>query len=202
MLRVRDIMTCDVLQLTPQTTIREAMEALSTNHISGAPVVSGGRVTGVISMTDILGFLISAPANAQTRATDDGEREWTEPTGEDAEFESEAQSAALDDDLWDEWTKGSEARVDDASPEGEGLLDQRIVEEAMNDEVFAVAPGASVRSAAGVMHRRGIHRVLVMDGQRLVGIVSSLDIARAVAQTTKSGSTRITCEPVHEAPSL
>src|SRR5215204_6009775 len=118
MLRVRDIMTSEVLQLAPEMTIRDAMEALSTNHMSGAPVVSGGQVTGVISMTDILGFLISAPANDQTVAADDGEPEWTEPTGEDVEFESEAQAAALDDGLWDEWTKGSEGRIDDASPQG------------------------------------------------------------------------------------
>lgn len=55
---VRDIMTTDVVTVTPQTTIREAMEALSINHLSGVPVVRGGRVIGVISMTDILTFIV------------------------------------------------------------------------------------------------------------------------------------------------
>lgn len=59
---VRDIMTTDVVTLTPQATVREAMEALSTNHLSGVPVVVGRRVIGVISTTDILTFIVEGTA--------------------------------------------------------------------------------------------------------------------------------------------
>ena len=72
-------------------------------------------------------------------------------------------------------------RVDDATPEGDKLLDQRTVGEAMTKEIFSVPPGASVRTAATMMRDKGIHRVLVMEGKTLVGIVSALDIARAVS---------------------
>ena len=61
MLCVRDIMTSAVVKLSPESTIREAMETLSTNHLTGAPVIAGERVVGLISMSDILGFLISSP---------------------------------------------------------------------------------------------------------------------------------------------
>ena len=40
-LRLRDIMTTDALTVTPETTVREAMELLARHHVSGAPVVSG-----------------------------------------------------------------------------------------------------------------------------------------------------------------
>jgi CBS domain-containing protein len=39
-----------------------------------------------------------------------------------------------------------------------------------------------VREAADAMQRTGAHRVLVMESNRLVGIVSALDVARAAAQ--------------------
>ena len=50
MLRVRDIMSTDVVTVGPQTTIREAMELLTQRHMSGAPVVSG-RATGAQMVT-------------------------------------------------------------------------------------------------------------------------------------------------------
>jgi len=42
MLRLRDIMTTDALTVSPETTVREAMELLARHHVSDAPVVSGG----------------------------------------------------------------------------------------------------------------------------------------------------------------
>jgi len=57
---VSDIMTTDVVTLAPEATIREAMEALSINHLSGVPVVRGGRVIGVMSMTDIVSFMVES----------------------------------------------------------------------------------------------------------------------------------------------
>ena len=43
MLRLRDIMTTDVVTVSPESTIREAMELFASRHISGAPVVAGNR---------------------------------------------------------------------------------------------------------------------------------------------------------------
>ena len=54
MLKLRDIMTRDVVSAAPDLTIREAMELLSERHVSGAPVVDGGKVVGVFSASDLL----------------------------------------------------------------------------------------------------------------------------------------------------
>src|SRR5688572_6618081 len=55
MLRLRDIMTAtDLVTLDPQLTIREAMEVFASRSISGAPVVAGGAVIGVVSVTDLI----------------------------------------------------------------------------------------------------------------------------------------------------
>lgn len=179
MFRVRDIMTREVTSLHPCATIREAMETLSINHIGGAPVVAGDRVIGVISMTDILGLIVAGP---QPEAADRDDLIYEPWDGSKVEPDDNGALAAdMSEQAGNTWSHGSGPGVDDASPEGDRLLDQRTVADAMTEEIFSVPPGASVRAAATMMRDRGIHRVLVMEGKTLVGIVSSLDIARAVS---------------------
>jgi CBS domain-containing protein len=53
--KVRDLMTRDVLTLTPETPLKRAAELLARERISGAPVVDDdGRVVGVLSEADVL----------------------------------------------------------------------------------------------------------------------------------------------------
>jgi CBS domain-containing protein len=51
----------------------------------------------------------------------------------------------------------------------------------MNRAVCAVGPDDDIAEAAGRMMRAGVHRLLVLDGPRLLGIVTATDIVRAVA---------------------
>jgi CBS domain-containing protein len=200
MLCVRDIMTSRVVTLTPEATIREAMETLSTNHLSGAPVISGNKVVGVISMSDILGLLISSPEPVTAESSPSLADEWDD-TSDDLADEDETEAASLSEDVWDEWTQGSEGRIDDATPLLANLLDQRTVAEAMNAEVFSVPPGATVSIAATMMRERGIHRVLVIRRNVLLGIVSALDIVRAVSDKGIAGQTGIRTEALCDEPS-
>jgi CBS domain-containing protein len=52
--------------------------------------------------------------------------------------------------------------------------------------VHAVAPTATVYDALGVMAEKGIGAVLVLDGDRLVGILSERDYARQVVLKGKA----------------
>jgi len=53
--KVRDLMTRDVLTLTADTPLKRAAELLARERISGAPVVDDvGRVVGVLSEADVL----------------------------------------------------------------------------------------------------------------------------------------------------
>jgi len=45
--RVRDLMTKDVIAIGPDVSIRDAMALLSSRHISGAPVTAGGKIVEV-----------------------------------------------------------------------------------------------------------------------------------------------------------
>ncbi|WP_448872132.1 CBS domain-containing protein [Desulfobulbus propionicus] len=55
MLKARDIMTCNVITVTPHTTARELATLLLDNKISGAPVVDeAGKVLGVVTESDLI----------------------------------------------------------------------------------------------------------------------------------------------------
>lgn len=55
MITVAEVMTRGVLVLRKETTLREAVEYLATQHVSGAPVVDGKRrLAGAITTSDIL----------------------------------------------------------------------------------------------------------------------------------------------------
>jgi CBS domain-containing protein len=42
MITLHDIMTVDVITVEPEASLREVAELLSSEHISGVPVVDGG----------------------------------------------------------------------------------------------------------------------------------------------------------------
>ena len=61
------------------------------------------------------------------------------------------------------------------------------VGEIMSGDVLAVAPSTGLRDAAGRMHERRVGAVVVLDGDRLVGILTERDVLRAVATDRVDG---------------
>ncbi len=136
MLKLKDIMTTDVATATPDMTLRDAMSLLSDRHISGAPVIDGGKVVGVFSATDLLAYISELDAaqpsvSFRTRQTP---------------------------------------------------LEELTVSEIMTRSVKSLPPECSVELAAAFMQRAQIHRVLVMDGEHLLGIATTTDLAKSVAE--------------------
>jgi CBS domain-containing protein len=179
---VRSIMTRNPLTVTPETRIREAMELLCGEHLSGAPVVSGDRVAGVVSMTDLLSFVVTTNENANEVSDEAFSNTWENRVDEPDEEDIQE---LTDDEILDEWAEEeSEVFVDEADPDARGLLDQHVVEEVMTTDIVSVPSSADIRTAAAPMDKHDIHRILVIDDGRLKGIVSSLDIARTVTART------------------
>lgn len=55
MLKAKDIMTQDVITVTPDTEITEAIRLLLEKHINGLPVVDGGgRLVGILCQSDLV----------------------------------------------------------------------------------------------------------------------------------------------------
>ena len=57
----------------------------------------------------------------------------------------------------------------------------RLVEEVMNTPAKTISPQASASEAVEMMEREGINRLPVIDGEKLVGIVTRSDLLRALA---------------------
>lgn len=58
-LRVSQVMNPDVVAVTPETTMKELMDILRDNKISGAPVVMDGKIVGIVSIEDLIKALTS-----------------------------------------------------------------------------------------------------------------------------------------------
>ena len=51
---VSEVMTQPVISVTPQTPLQEAVKLLSEHHISGLPVVDGGKLVGELSEQQLM----------------------------------------------------------------------------------------------------------------------------------------------------
>ena len=139
MLRLRDIMTRDVISAAPDMTIRDAMEILSERHLGGAPVLDGGKVVGIFSASDLLALLVDV-SDTTPSLSFRGRRKHTTP------------------------------------------LEEITVDEVMTRKVHCLPPDSLIEEAAAIMVEKQIHRILVMDRGSLLGIVSTSDLAKTVAQ--------------------
>lgn len=156
---VADIMQRDVATIAPDASLRELTLFLADRGISGAPVVSeDGALLGVVSASDVV-----------RRAAVDGtlaipEEDLAPATGAAFHVPGEPDWAVVD------W-----ARVDAPAQ------DRLTVAEIMTPVGFGVSPDASIREIADFLVRGRIHRALVMDGPTMVGLVTTMDVLRAVA---------------------
>ena len=180
MVRLHDIMTVDPVAISPDATIREAAELLASEHVSGLPVVSGTEIVGVLSVSDIVQFDADRPGRTGRPAGD--EQRWS--PGEDvwpADGEDEV-PAAYYTDLREDAATDLYGRFGQL---GEGDADELAghrVEDLMTRELLALPPETEVREAARRMLRADVHRVLVVEEGRLLGVVSTTDMMKAVAQ--------------------
>jgi CBS domain-containing protein len=182
MLRVRDIMTTDVITVAPETTLREAMELFAKQHVSGTPVVAGGHLVGVVSTTDLMMFT-AALAGVPTER--EAEAEW--PDDIDAGTATSAEGAdevvpTFFADLWDDAGADVTSRIEATGSPEWSVLDEHDVSEVMTrTPLTTLPPTAAVEQAADLMCQRHVHRILITEGESLAGIVSALDIVAAVA---------------------
>jgi CBS domain-containing protein len=169
MIRIRDIMTTDVIALAPEMSLREALNLLVSHHVSGAPVLNGSKVVGVVSTTDLLEFIAEPPT--------------PESSGEEREewVEGDTAPAAFFVDLWHQGEEDVSERFREGIGTDADLLASHSVSEAMTRTTRSLPPDTYVDAAARYMREQGIHRVLVQEDGELLGVVSTTDIAHAVA---------------------
>lgn len=163
-LTARDVMTPDVLTVTADLTLRELARFLVDHEISGVPVVDGrGRLLGLVSLADVV-----RAAAEEEREGGTAPRKLTTRPPEALEllFAEDDEEPVVEEELADE-----------------ELAEQPPVRVAdiMSTRLLTVAPVAPVEQIARAMLQARFHRVLVTDGEKLVGVITSMDLVRVLA---------------------
>jgi CBS domain-containing protein len=129
-MRAGEVMQKGVISVSPELSLADLEEFLTTEDIGGAPVLgSAGQVVGIVSKTDIV------------RALSD----------ENGRNLSDFADAGL------------------------------TVEDVMTHDVLTVKAEDDVREVARQMIDLHVHRLLVCDGEEVVGIITAFDLLRALA---------------------
>ena len=191
MLRLSDIMTRRVVVATPEMTLREAADVFAAHHISGAPVVSGMHVVGVVSAADILELAASERTVTRGSTAEARDLEWTEPPGDEKPESEAAPTGSYFNDLWASASDDVTERVDHPGGTEVDVLDEHTVDEIMSRTPVALSPHDDVLMAANLMRQKAIHRIIVVENGELVGIVTTLDIVRAVADRKLTSRTYV-----------
>jgi predicted transcriptional regulator len=149
--RVKDVMNPDIMTVADDMTTEELVRYLSEREISGAPVV------------DSQGHLIGVVS-----MTDIG-RHLAEPSdfasSRRPEFYRDTAEDVTPEDLGQRYVEGPAATVRDV----------------MTPVIYQVPVTASVAEAARIMVEHHIHRLVVTKGKEPVGIITSIDLLRVIA---------------------
>jgi CBS domain-containing protein len=141
--RARDLMKKDVVRVSDETPLAQAIELLEDAGIGGVPVVDGTeRLIGVFSLRDAARAGVAEGGRLGERPKDDRLLDWGDEPLEEGE--------PVEDEISDR---------DDYSSASSNAP---TVREWMNPAVICVAPQASLKEVCKVMARERIHRVFVV----------------------------------------
>jgi len=157
--QAKNLMTKDVIYLHPEDTIFEAAKLFSQLDIHGLPVVKDGKLIGMITVTDIIKFIDIKTDNIP-----------------------EIKGAALPDVIL------AIFRTMKSSENFERELEKISnfkVEDIMSKEVIIVNQKTSFLEIARLMDKHNIHRVPVVSKNKLVGMITGVDLMKVLIKSSK-----------------
>lgn len=158
MKRAEDYMRREVVSFGPHDSIFDVAEIMSKNNISGAPVVDGRKVVGMISVSDIVKFM-----------------EVKLPESNFLSYGSHPESMSM-------MVAGFVKEGVDFAMELK-RLSKSMVKDFMSKDVTSILPGATIIEVAEQLDKHKIDRLPVIDEDgKLVGIISKTDLLRALIE--------------------
>lgn len=150
----KNVMTQDVLEAKEDWSVRRLVEFFAENSISGAPVISeDGRIIGVVSLTDILRH-------------DSLPEKYSEPYGAHEYY------------LHTLERRFAPQEIDSLQL---GIEPLTTVRDIMTPKIFRVSEDATVQEVACAMIKSRIHRVFVTCEEKVVGIISAVDMLKIIS---------------------
>ncbi|GAA1331606.1 CBS domain-containing protein [Catellatospora bangladeshensis] len=138
---MRDVMTRDVVTVTPETSVRDAGALLAARGFTMLPVVDGrGELLGVLTEAEALKDRL--PVDPRTLVHGEAPRGVPRPA--------------------------------------------RAIRDVMVEPVVGATPDADVAEVARRMLEHDVRSVAVVDGRRLVGVVTRRDMLRAVSRDDRA----------------
>lgn len=152
MKKVKEFMNPNVVYFEPEDSIFRVAQAFSERDISGAPIVKNGKVVGVISETDIVKFLSFKLGRPGSPST--------------------SLSLLLVSFVKDNIQIKSQLKK----------ISKIKIKDLMSKDVVSIHPDASLLEAASVMEKNDVNRLPVIIKGRLVGIIGSGDLIKALIE--------------------
>jgi CBS domain-containing protein len=152
-------------------------------------VVSGGKLAGVVTGGDLMTFASALPGVPTERELADASNAYDNEISVERDAEDETEpAAAYFAELWDDAGLDASERASTVSTPEWNFLEEHDVSEVMTRApLTTLPPDADVDTAASLMKKRKVHRVLVCEGEALVGIVTAMDITKAAADHRLDG---------------
>lgn len=167
-----DIMSRELVTVPLNATLDALALILHENHITGAPVVDGdGHLAGVVSQSDLV-------------------RCESHPHAKPRIVPLDYRAGAEDDDQEPEEPRSSCYTHLDSADFAE--LRESFIEEDYGDATVAdiftpytvtAAVDTPVETLAGLMVDKSVHRLIIVQGKKVVGIVTSMDILRTLVRS-------------------
>ncbi len=149
----RDLMKKDLVTILSNESIDTLAALLDEEEVHGVPVVDAeGRPVGVVGRTDI--------ARAVAEQAEEG------PSRPPTRVATVEGSLDLEE-------------IEPPRPQGETV--EGRVADIMSDRIVRASESATAGELARLMLKEGVHRVLITDGRRLVGLVSATDLLGCLA---------------------
>ncbi len=152
-LKVRDLMTTQVVTLKPDDTVKKAVIKFALDNVSGAPVVDNrNHLMGILSENDILGLIL------------DYQDKLEEDNPDDVMLNYPMDSAM------------EEGKLKSISDE----ISNMVISDIMKRTVLTTSPDTTIMEVLRAMIEMKVNRLPVVEKGVLVGIISRGDIIFAL----------------------
>ena len=182
--KVSEIMSSPVETISPDLSVFEAGKIMDDKGVKRLPVLSGDRLVGIVTQTDLIRVLTSYGmwrdvSMIMIRNTVGVQRNATVTEAAKVMADNNVSSIVImeDDEVVGIFTERDLFKKIIAQKK---RPEQVCIEKVMSCPVVSITPDCSVFSAGRIMEKMHVRKLVVMEDNQLYGILSQTDIFQAV----------------------